>query len=178
MITLVLDGYNVIHAVPQLAQQLDRSLEAAREALVSLCREYRAARGDIEQLYVIFDGDEAYAGGPHADSGGVTVLFTPRQEEADERILSLIRADGGRSRFVIVSNDTYIFNNARVHGARVIPVQQFYGQVRPARRTRSKDPSIVDKTPLSTRDAQQITEEYRKRLEAKKEARKRPNSSH
>lgn len=176
MITLVLDGYNVIHAVPELARQLDRSLEAARDALVSLCREYRAARGDIEELYVIFDGNEAYAGGLRGERGGVRVLFTPRHEEADERILQLIRADAGHSRFVIVSNDTYIFNNARVHGARVIPVQEFYGMTRPARTSRSKPPPVADnKMTLSTGDAQRITEEYRKRLEAKKDIRKRPN---
>jgi len=177
MITLVLDGYNVIHAVPQLARQLDRSLEAARDALVSLCREYRAARGDIERLYVIFDGDEAYAGGPHGEHGGVTVLFTPRSEEADERILQLIRADGGRSRFVIVSNDTYIFNNARVHGARVIPVQEFYGKIRPARTTRSNPFAAADEMTLSSDDAQRITEEYRTCLDRKTEHPKPPDSS-
>ena len=164
---LVVDGYNVIHAVPELARQLDRSLEAAREALVNLCRAYQARRGDVKRLYVVFDGNDADARGFAADRGGVTVLFTQRQEEADERILSLIRADGGRSRFVIVSNDTYIFNNARVHGARAIPVHEFYAQLRPARTSRSEQPAVVEKMPLSTRDAQRITEEYRKCLEGK-----------
>ena len=165
MLTVVLDGYNVIHAVPELARQLDRSLEAAREALVSLCRAYQARRGDVTRLYVVFDGNDAEGRTPAADRGGVTVLFTQRQEEADERILSLIRSDGGRSRFIIVSNDTYIFNNARVHGARVIPVLEFYAQLRPARTSRSEGPTVVEKRPLSSRDAQRITEEYRKRLE-------------
>ena len=167
MITLVLDGYNVIHAVPELARQLDRSLEAAREALVALCGTYLARRGDVTRLYVVFDGNDVDAPSSRADRGGVTVLFTPRQEEADARILSLIRSDGGRSRFVIVSNDTYIFNNARVHGARVMPVREFYAQVRPARTSQSKGPVGVEKMPLSSRDEQRITEEYRQSLEGK-----------
>ena len=168
MVTVILDGYNVIHAVPELKRQLDRSLEAARDALVTLCGEYRARRGDVAHLFVIFDGNQDDASGPHAGRGGVTVLFTQRQEEADERILSLIRADGRRSRFVIVSNDTHVFNNARALGARVISVQTFYGEVHPARPRRSKPPAAAEKMLLSTREAQQITEDYRKSLETRK----------
>jgi len=165
MVTLVLDGYNVIHAVPELARQLDRSLEAAREALVSLCQAYQARRGDIQRVYVVFDGDEAYARGPQRDRGGIAVLFTQRQEEADDRILRLIRADGGHSRFVIVSNDTYVFNNARAHGARVMSVSEFTAQRRPARAPRLEPPDVVEKATLSAREAHQITEEYRRYLQ-------------
>jgi len=168
MVTLVLDGYNVIHAVPELARHLDQSLEDAREALVRFCQAYRSRRGDVAQLVVVFDGDEQYARGPEAERGGVTVLFTRRQEEADERILQLVRADGGRSRFVIVSNDTYVFNNARAHGARVIPVSEFYAQLRRANPLRHPArPEVPDKPALSPFDARRITDDYRKHLEGK-----------
>ena len=165
MVTVILDGYNVIHAVPALAQELDRSLEAARAALMSLCAAYRARRGDVKQLYVVFDGNDAEARGPQEDRGGVTVLFTQRPEEADERILSLIRAEGRRGRFVVVSNDNQIANNARALGAQVVSAAQFNGQAKLARTTRSAPHTVVEKMPLSTRDAQRITEEYRKSLE-------------
>jgi len=72
MTTLILDGYNVIHAVPELARHLDRSLQSAREALVRLCQAYRARRGDIGRLYVVFDGRDAQAfGSPEPQDGGV-----------------------------------------------------------------------------------------------------------
>ena len=167
MVTLVLDGYNVIHAVPELERQLDRSLEAAREALVRLCQAYRSGRGDVARLVVVFDGDEQYAQRPEVDRGGVTVLFTRRQEEADERILQLVRADGGRSRFVIVSNDTYVFNNARAIGARVIPVSEFYAKLRPVSPGRPARRDATDKPALSPFEAQRITEEYRRHLQGK-----------
>ncbi|MDP3723495.1 MAG: NYN domain-containing protein [Candidatus Omnitrophota bacterium] len=165
MVTLVLDGYNVIHAVPELARQLDRSLEAAREALVSLCQAYQARRGDIQRVYVVFDGDQAYARGPQRDRGGVTVLFTQRHEEADDRILGLIRADEDRTRFIIVSNDTYVFNNARAHGVSVLSVKEFAAQLQPARAPRLEPPDVVEKATLSAREADQITEEYRRYLQ-------------
>ena len=167
MITIVLDGYNVIHGVPELERKLDQSLEAAREALLTFCQAYRARRGDVQQLYVVFDGNDAYAGGPIVDRGGVTVLFTRSQEEADDRILRLIKDDHARSRFVIVSNDNYVFNNARAHGARVISVSEFSAKPKPGRAPRAARSPVVEKTSLSLRAAEQITEEYRRHLEGK-----------
>lgn len=165
MVTIILDGYNVIHAVPELARHLDHSLQAAREALVRLCQEHRVRRGDIERLYVVFDGREAYASGLHEQSyGSVTVLFTQKPEEADRRILQVIEAQGTRRRCVVVSNDNEVFNNARAFGARVISAQEFYEHVRPAPSRRPNTSAPPDKAALSPRDAQRITDEYRKHL--------------
>ena len=164
---LILDGYNVIHAIPELARELDRSLEAARAALVSLCRAHKARQGDIERLYVVFDGRDEVGHGSQQEQGGVTVLFTQQQEEADERILHLLRTRQGKSRFVVVSNDTYIFNNARVHGAQVLSAREFYAKARSPRTVRSSKPVVAEKTTLSAHEAQRITDEYRKYLEGK-----------
>jgi len=165
MITLILDGYNVIHAVPEMARHMDRSLQSAREALVRFCQEYRRRRGDIGRLYVVFDGQDAEGFGsreqPH---GNVIVLFTQKPEEADARILRVIEAQGGRSRCVVVSNDNEVFNNARAFGARVLSVQEFYQQARPAKVRRANRPDGEDKVMPSPREAQQITEELRKHL--------------
>ena len=165
MITLILDGYNVIHGVPALARQLDRSLQTAREGLVGLCQAYKAKRGDVGRIYVVFDGDETVWDGPQVERGGVTVLFTPKREEADDRILGLIRSDAGKSRFVIVSNDTYIFNNARAQGARVMSVSEFYVQTRSVTAPRLGPADVEDKPTLSSGDARQITDAYRHHLE-------------
>jgi len=166
-VTLIVDGYNVIHAVPELERQLDRSLEAAREGLVGLCREYRARRGDAGRVWVVFDGSAEYPSGLHSDRGGVRVVFTQEGEEADERILRLVRDDQGRSEFLVVSNDTQIVNNARGLGARVISGPTFYRQARPARAPRSTPSATGERAGLSADEAQRITEEYRKRLEGR-----------
>jgi len=166
MITMILDGYNVTHAVPELAQHMNRSLQSAREALVRLCQAYRIRRGDIGQFYVVFDGRQADVSGSHEQHhGSVTVLFTQKPEEADERILRVIEAERGRSRCLVVSNDNEVSNNARAFGARVISAQAFYEQARPASTRRPRSPASPGKATLSTRHAQQITEEYRKHLE-------------
>ncbi len=167
MITMILDGYNVTHAVPELAQHKNRSLQSAREALVRLCQEHRRRRGDIERLYVVFDGRDADAFGSHEQQhGGVTGLFTQRPEEADARMLRVIEAQAGR-RCVVVSNDNEVFNNARAFGARVLSVQEFYEKAKPASARRPHPHAVPDKAALSARDAHRITEEYRKHLEDK-----------
>ena len=168
MLTLILDGYNVIYAVPELARQMDRSLEAAREALVRRCEAYRARRGNIGQIYVVFDGrDDECSGASEQQHGRVTVCFTQPPEEADQRILRLIEAERP-GRCVVVSNDNEVFNNARAYGARVISVQEFAQQIRPARpakASRGRPRPDADKPTLSVPEAQQITDEYRRHLE-------------
>ena len=166
---MILDGYNVIHAVPELARHLDRSLQSAREALVRLCQDYRTGRGDIGRFYVVFDGRAAHASSsPTSDLSGVTVLFTQAPEEADERILRVIEDERGRGRCLVVSNDNEVFNNARAFGARIISAQAFYKSIRPAATPGSRAPAHPGKAALSPRDAHQITEGYRNHLEGKK----------
>ncbi|MDP3703457.1 MAG: NYN domain-containing protein [Candidatus Omnitrophota bacterium] len=168
MITLILDGYNVIHAVPEMARQMDRSLQSAREALVRFCEAYRARRGDIGHVYVVFDGrDDEFSGASEQPRGRVTLCFTRRSEEADQRILRLIEAERP-NRCVVVSNDNEVFNNARAHGARVISVQEFAEPARPVKTSRGRSHHEAGKRTLSIPDAMRITDEYRKHLETRK----------
>ena len=165
MVTVILDGYNVAHAIPEIARQMDQSLQAAREALVRLCEAYRGRRGDIGRLYVVFDGRDDPEFGPRQQlRGRVTVLFTRKPEEADRRILSLIESERGQSRCLVVSNDNEVANNARAFGARIVSAQEFYRQARPANAARPHPSAGSDKAAPSPRDAQQITDDYRKRL--------------
>ena len=167
MTTLILDGYNVAHAVPELARQLDGSLQAARDALVALCQQYRAKRGDIGKVYVVFDGRNAEVFGAREQTqGGVTVLFSQKPEEADARILRVIESQ--RSRCVVVSNDNEVSNNARAFGASVLSVQQFYEQARQGTARRAHHPTSPGKADLPAGTARQITEDYRKHLERKR----------
>ena len=166
MTILILDGYNVAHAVPEVARHLDGSLQAAREALVRLCQAYQTRRGDVGKIYVVFDGRDAEAFGSHEQSqGGVTVLFSQKPEEADQRILRVIESQRGRC--VVVSNDNEVSNNARAFGASVLSVQQFYEQARQGTARRSHHSTGPGKADLPAGTARQITEDYRKHLDRK-----------
>lgn len=158
----------MIHAVPELSRHLDRGLQSAREALVRLCEAYRARRGDIGQIYVVFDGrDDEYSGSSEQPRGRVTLCFTRAPEEADQRILRLIEAKQP-GRCIVVSNDNEVFNNARAYGARVISAQEFSQPARPVKASRARPRHDPEKPTLSVPDAQRITDEYRKHLETRK----------
>lgn len=165
MSILVLDGYNVIHAIPHLDRKLDQSLQAAREALVADCVALRQRRRDLRQIYVVFDGDQRYGEGPDRRREGITVLFTTRSEEADERILNFLRHHAATGTFTIVSNDTELFNNCRAHGARMMSVAQFAAQLNPPKTTHRASVPSQDKEPLSQLTAREITEAYLRALE-------------
>ena len=169
MVTLILDGYNVAHAVPEVARHLDGSLQVARDTLVRLCQAYQARRGDIGKIYVVFDGRDAEIFGSREQTqGGVTVLFSQKPEEADQRILRVIEAAKGPGRCVVVSNDNEVSNNARAFGASVLSVQQFYEQARQGPARHLGHPTSPGKADLPAGTARQITEDYRKHLERKR----------
>lgn len=167
MTTLILDGYNVIYAIPSLAKELDRSLEAARTALVRLCQEYRAKRGDIGQVYVVFDGRGDGDTGAYGPRGSVEVVFARKPEEADQRILHVIEAGRGRGQCVVVSNDNEVANNARAFGARIVPAQEFYQAARQVKASGRRPAADPGKAMPPPRDAQRITDDYRKHLEGR-----------
>ena len=154
----------MIHAVPQLTRKLDQSLEAARAALIVYCRAYRSHRGDLQRVYVIFDGAQEDHHVQGEQIGGVSVVFTSRHEEADARILSLIKTDRGAHKFVVVSNDTELLNNARAHGARAMSVAEFYAP-RPVAGIKGRRAPADDKPGLSAVQAKRLTDEYRQHLE-------------
>ena len=162
MTTLILDGYNVIHAVPEMARQLDRSLQSAREALVRFCQDYRRRRGDIGRLYIVFDGRDAEAFGlREQEQGGVTVCFAQHPEEADRKILRVIEAQGRRTRCVVVSNDNEVANNARAFGAGLMSVREFYAHAQPASRAAAQSEGDRKIMPSSSA-TRKITDELRK----------------
>jgi len=91
---LLIDGYNLIPAIPELGRLLRQDLEAGREGLLAMLRAYRrTVRGPLA-LTVVFDGKGAAGGGGGnaPKGGGVQVLFS-RNETADDLILRLLRGE-------------------------------------------------------------------------------------
>jgi predicted RNA-binding protein with PIN domain len=160
----ILDGYNVIHAVGALENQLDRSLRAAREALVRDCADLCAKRKDISRIYIVFDGKDEFADKPLPGCGPVTILFTSSREEADERIVGILRRHAMPQSLRIVSNDNYVENHARAFGVARMSVAEFYGLF--DRKTFRKDasPAPRHKQGLSARHADEITAAYKRHL--------------
>ena len=159
--TLILDGYNVIHAIPELERRLEVSLQASREALLRFCEAYRASRGDIRKIVIVFDGKSEYDGLPSGSRPGVEIIFTSG-ETADERILELIQDSKNTDSFIVVSNDNYVSNNSRAMRTSVVRVSEFRAAVSGTGKPRGAGPG--PKAGLPDHAARKITDEYRRHL--------------
>jgi hypothetical protein len=86
MQTLIVDGYNIIHAWPALhATLLEKGLEDARRKLITALAEYAAQTGVA--VTVVFDAHGRPGGLPSTEQfDGVTVLFGSKRATADHVI--------------------------------------------------------------------------------------------
>jgi predicted RNA-binding protein with PIN domain len=111
---VVVDGYNVIHAWPQLKRLLDVSLEAARDRLVDRLSVFGMVAG--ADVTVVFDAHHSTA---RTNSEqlveGVRVLFTRKGHSADHAI-ERIAYDASQSGDVITVATSDRFQRDLVRG--------------------------------------------------------------
>ncbi|EMF1715613.1 NYN domain-containing protein [Listeria monocytogenes] len=81
---LLVDGYNVIGAWPELSYLKDRDLEAARDKLVEWMAEYQSYTG--YRVVVVFDAQFVRGVKRKRKKYQVEVVFTHEDETADEYI--------------------------------------------------------------------------------------------
>lgn len=124
----LVDGYNVIRRVPELAdREAQGGLAAGREALCNLLA--NAAQRSRDQFTVVFDG--AKGGGRSLGGAGVSVVFSSVQKTADTVLIE--RSGSG---VTVVSDDRDVADGARRGGAATLSVREFVTKIRGERRTR------------------------------------------
>ncbi len=103
---LILDGYNVINAWPELKLLMNDSLEVARNELVEKMAEYSAFKG--VKVIIVFDAYLVKRNvGNNEKLKGIDVIFTKEKETADsyiERIIVDLSKDK-RNIVSVVTND-------------------------------------------------------------------------
>ena len=122
----ILDGYNVIHRVPELESRLVSGLDRARQALIVRCAEWFRRRGDIQQLRIVFDGDSSVGHDAHEMVHGIRVVYSETGETADERILSMLGDTHPPQAYVVVSDDREVTGRSRRQGASVMSAAAFF----------------------------------------------------
>lgn len=84
---LLVDGYNIIGAWPELRELKNRDLAAARDRLIELMAEYQAFTGF--RVIIVFDAHFVKGVSRKYQNYKVEVIFTSQNESADERIEKL-----------------------------------------------------------------------------------------
>jgi len=98
---LIVDGYNMIGAWKELRPLRDSDFEEARNRLIQLLAEYKAAMGF--RVIVVFDAylvpgvEQTYV------QNAVEIIYTRKNETADERIEKLTSELKGRKKQIYVA---------------------------------------------------------------------------
>ena len=120
---LIVDGYNIVHAWPELAPLIKGGrAEEARRKLISLLGEYSAASG--ERVTVVFDAHRrARDHGAGETIDGVSVVYGSSAQTADhviERRVAIASAKGDARMVTVATGDRLQRDLVMAMGAAVI----------------------------------------------------------
>ncbi len=112
---LLIDGYNVIHAWPELRSLLGKSVDAARERLIETCRVVREVDG--LRVTLVFDSnrDTPQVETPGEDQG-YAVLYAPKGVSADGLIEQIVRRAKKPAQCIVISRDNLVLEAIRATG--------------------------------------------------------------
>lgn len=107
----IIDGYNVIHAIPSLKKTLLHDAHSARELLIHSVSQLTHTKKI--RCTIVFDGVTPNAVVKHSSHAPVHVVYSS-PHSADTKIKQMIEHSKNRSLLVIISSDREILNFARV----------------------------------------------------------------
>ncbi|SFB24780.1 MULTISPECIES: NYN domain-containing protein [unclassified Bacillus (in: firmicutes)] len=101
---LLVDGYNIIGAWPELRQLKEKDLAAARDRLIEKMAEYQGYSGF--KVIVVFDAHYVQGIEKKYKNHKIEVIFTRENESADERIEKLaIDMNNRRTQIHVATSD-------------------------------------------------------------------------
>ena len=120
---LLVDGNNAMHAIPELARELKRDRNLARDSLLRML-EPLASKGS-SLVTVVFDGkDSPQSIGKHREMDEFSVVFSSSVAGADGTIEKMLMSAKHPERIVVVTNDGLIRNCAYSEGAAAMKVEE------------------------------------------------------
>jgi predicted RNA-binding protein with PIN domain len=118
---LIVDGYNVIHGVPEWRAMEKKSLAEARKTLEGRLASYHARHSEVAVL-VYWDGDRDAAHSRPRRVHGISVIFT--RSGADGAIIGRVGAARSPERIAVVTDDRGLAKAVKNAGAKVVAVEQ------------------------------------------------------
>jgi predicted RNA-binding protein with PIN domain len=162
---LIVDGYNIIYAWPELAAIKDVSLEDAREALIGILADYAAL--SRLQVTVVFDSHRRPdAAGSSETISGVHVVYSGRKTSADSVIERLIYEAKSADEVTVATSDGVQRDLALGKGVKTMSALTFKGQVEAAMSRRDAQMrDRRDRSDLSRRLEDRLDQRTRERLD-------------
>lgn len=163
---LIVDGYNMIGAWPELVQLKQRDLAGARDRLIEILAEYQGFTGF--KVIVVFDAYDVKGIEKKYRKHRVEVIYTKSEETADERIEKLANELNSRTTQVYVATSDFTEQWAIFgQGALRISARELLEEVQDTeRRIKNKVEITQEKAPLRkinlSQDMTEIFEKWRR----------------
>jgi len=113
---ILVDGYNLIHHMPDLKRRMQHDMQQAREGLIGILAVSR--HGRKADITVVFDGSGT-AGGS-AGRSGVRVVFSKPPEKADPVLKRMMEKKARGVQMTVVTSDGEIVRFARLCGVKTV----------------------------------------------------------
>ena len=160
---LIVDGYNIIGAWPELARLRDIRLEDARDRLIDILSDYQAFSG--LNVYLVFDAHQVPGTGGKYEQSRLQVVYTKEKETADELIERLVSDFTGRRRQVYVATSDMAEQHVVFgRGALRLPARELLTKVKESRKEVRKRLEEESKRGGNTFDSR-LSDEQREKLE-------------
>ncbi|UJF33664.1 NYN domain-containing protein [Paenibacillus hexagrammi] len=164
---LIVDGYNIIGAWPELSKLKDTDLEGARDKLIHMLSEYQSFSG--MKVYLVFDAYMVPGLGKKYVQSKLSVLYTKEKETADELIERLVTNLMGRRKQIHVATSDMIEQHVIFgKGALRLPAGELWVKINQSRkevRARIQPEKSSKKNPFDDKikgDVRDIFERWRR----------------
>jgi predicted RNA-binding protein with PIN domain len=133
---LIIDGYNLLHQIDELAELIHTDIQTARHRLIRLVE--NTAHRLAPQTTIVFDG-RAAGSDPSLDSKHLEVCFSPANLSADTVIERLVTKYPAPENILVVTSDHAEHVTVSSAGAQVMSTQEFFARCeQDSRRSASK----------------------------------------
>ncbi len=130
---IIIDGYNLIYAIPGLLDSKTHNLEASREKLLAMVVAF--ARRRKADIIVVFDGvQDEIISLEESIARNVQVRFSPPHKKADTIILELIQAENNPRSCTVVSSDKAVSRGIKYWGSHSLSSEQFLELLHPRKK--------------------------------------------
>ncbi len=166
---LLVDGYNMIGAWKELRPLKDKHFEDARDRLIQLMAEYKAATG--WRVIVVFDAHLVAGTEQLFIQHAVEVIYTRKNETADERIEKLTNELKGRKVQIHVATSdmteqSVVFGQGALRkSARELEIEMQIIQSKISSKVRSTQSEKPSSRIQLTKDVELMFEKWRRGME-------------
>ncbi len=156
-IHLLIDGYNLLHQIPEMALLMQEDPEEARKALIERLRVYQKLRR--HRITVVFDAWGQEEPRRKVNLKGIQVVFTAPGETADDYLKRVAVKE--KERAVVVSSDREIRSYVETYGAVSITSREFLMRLEAALYEDLKGEALLPPPPSPSK---KLPKKARKRL--------------